>query len=62
MSVTVKNISDDDIRTLKVPGPDGHAEAAIRLEVHDSSGSLLQRIDGPRVIMNGTEHYSPRVD
>ena len=58
--ITVTNASEQNITLYKLPGDDGQAEAANKIEVRDSSGNLLPRIDGQKVMIGGTQRMMPK--
>jgi hypothetical protein len=41
IDVTVVNTSDNTIKIVKAPGPDGHADAANQVEVYDAEGNKI---------------------
>ena len=61
VDVTVTNISDHTVRLYKALGLDGQAEAANHVEVFDSNGKALSRIDGPEIQMRGETRHLPKM-
>jgi len=62
LNVIVKNLSKDELRVWKAdPQNDGEAEAYIGVEVRDSTGKLLPRIDGRVVVRNGKKYILPKL-
>ena len=60
VNVTVTNVSDQPVKLYKAPGPDGQAEAANQVDVYDSDGKKLPRIDGPAIQMHGQTSHLPK--
>jgi hypothetical protein len=57
LDVTVKNISKKELNVWKAsPQVDGEAEAYAYVEVRDSAGNALSRIDGVTIVKNGKSY------
>jgi hypothetical protein len=57
LEITVANVSDRPISVYQVSG---EAEAVNKIEVRDTSGSVLPRIDGRTMMISGKPHYLPK--
>jgi hypothetical protein len=61
LDVMVKNISKDELNVWKAsPQVDGEAEAYVDVEVRDSAGKALSRIDGVTIVRNGKKYTFPK--
>jgi hypothetical protein len=60
INVTVENISGNTVELYKALGPDGQAEAANEVDVYDSDGKALFRIDGRAFKANGQIRHLPK--
>ena len=60
INVTVENISGSTVELYKALGPDGQAEAANDVDVYDSDGNALFRVDGRAFKVNGQIRHLPK--
>jgi hypothetical protein len=61
LDVVVKNISKKEVNVWKAsPQVDGEAEAYVHVEVRDSAGKALFRIDGVTIVRNGKKYTFPK--
>lgn len=61
LDVMVKNISKEELNVWKAsPKVEGEAEAYVYVELRDSAGKALSRIDGVTIIRNGKKYTFPK--
>jgi hypothetical protein len=61
LDVMVKNKSKEELNVWKAsPQVDGEAEAYVDVEVRDSAGKALSRIDGVTIVRNGKKYTFPK--
>ena len=60
INVTVENVSGGTVELYKALGPDGQAEAANEIDVYDSDGKALSRIDGRAIKLHGETRHLPK--
>jgi hypothetical protein len=61
LDVVVKNISKKELNVWKAsPQVDGEAEAYVYVEVRDTAGKALSRIDGVMIVRNGKSYMRPK--
>jgi hypothetical protein len=60
INVKVENVSGTAVELYKALGPDGQAEAANDIDVYDSDGKALFRIDGRAIKVHGETRHLPK--
>jgi hypothetical protein len=62
LEIVVKNLSKGELLVWKAdPQFDGEAEAYVHVEVRDSVGRLLPRIDGRAIEKGGMKYFLPKM-
>ena len=60
LEIVLKNMSSEELSIPKEPGNEGHAEDYLSIQVRDSEGLALERIDRQTFVKNGKAYSFPK--